>query len=332
MQEAPMIGRSEIFLLAIERAKRAAGFKVSVLIRGETGTGKDLVARLIHHCSKRKGPFVAVNCANLQGPLMESQLFGHEQHAFTGAVKASKGQWRAAEGGTLFLDEIGELSFECQARLLRALESGQITPVGGLQEISTNVRIISATNQPLEQWVEEGRFRRDLYARLSEYELILPPLRERGDDIILLAEQWLETSAVCRSVKIVLTLEARVAMLNHPWPENIRGLQRWLTRLAIEGVTEVLPEHLPGGMADSTPPQEPKTAASSRARKGASRVPEAEEVLEALQKLGKASRSELEIALHLAPRSLQYILPKLRSQGLIHHEGSTHNLVYFPNV
>lgn len=183
-----MIGTSEAFLQALAHARRVAIFAVAVLIRGETGTGKELAARFIHQVSARKGPFVAVNCANLQGQLMDSQLFGHEQHAFTGAVKASKGQWRAAEGGTLFLDEIGELPYDLQPKLLRAMENGCITPVGGLKEIPTDVRVVSATNQPLERWVEEGRFRRDLYARLNEYELVLPPLRERGDDIILLAE------------------------------------------------------------------------------------------------------------------------------------------------
>jgi len=327
-----VIGESPAFLNVLARAEQVAPFAIPVLIQGETGSGKEGVARLLHDKSGRKGRFVAINCAVLAPGLMESHLFGHEVGAFTGATKPAPGLWRSAEGGTLFLDEIGELPLELQPKLLRALDSGIVMPVGGVQEVQTNVRVVSATHQPLRRWVEEGRFRRDLHARLARYELTLPPLRERGYDIVLLAEHILRTSDVCRGAEIRLTPEVRDAMVNLPWPENVRGIQSWLEKLVIERVTDVLPCHLPGPTEETTQVRSTHEEPTSPAIKAlnASRVPEPEQVILTLKLLGRASRSQLEEALGLPPRSLQYVLPRMLSRGEIRKEGATTSLVYYP--
>jgi len=324
-----MIGKSPAFLKAVQSAKRVAPLPICVLICGETGTGKEGFAGLIHENSRRGRSFVPVNCASLQGQLMDSLLFGHERGSFTGAVANSKGYWREAEGGTLFLDEIGELPYELQARLLRALETGRIQPVGSTREIPTNVRVVAATHQPIERWVEEGRFRRDLYARLAEYELFLPPLRERDEDILLITDHLIRTSKVCKTADIRLTPEARQAMLHLAWPENVRGIERWLNRLVVEGICEVRPEHLP--RSRPVEPSEPTVAvlepASSRPP-DSGEVTVAEQVLRAVANLEKATRSEIENALGLPPRSLQRLLPRLVSEGRLLQTGETSGRTY----
>ncbi len=213
---------------------KIAKSKAPVLIQGESGTGKEIVAKLIHRHSGRKGLFVDLNCAAFPLELFESELFGHERGAFTGAVNRKKGKLELADGGTLFLDEIGELEPKAQAKLLRVLETGSFTRLGGTQKIEVDVRVISATNKDLKKEVQKGNFREDLFYRISVFTLTLPPLRERGKDIILLAEYFLKKFA--REYKkhcYELTEDAKEKLLNHPWKGNVRELKNLIERAVI---------------------------------------------------------------------------------------------------
>jgi DNA-binding NtrC family response regulator len=207
---------------------RAANAPVDLLVRGETGTGKELVARELHRLSARAaGPFVAVNTAALPESLLESELFGHIKGAFTGADRDREGMFRRAQQGTLFLDEIGDLPLNAQAKLLRALQERQVTPVGSERPIDVDVRVISATHQPLEDWIANGRFRSDLYYRLRGFEIVLPPLRTRRDDILVLAHAFLEREAARQSrATPELARDAVEVLLAHDWPGNVRELEQ----------------------------------------------------------------------------------------------------------
>ncbi|MEO8270527.1 MAG: sigma-54 dependent transcriptional regulator, partial [Aureliella sp.] len=203
-----------------ERIPRAAGAALPVLIRGESGTGKELLAREIHRSSARAdGPYVAVNTAAISATLIESELFGHVKGAFTGADRQREGVFRSAHGGTLFLDEIGDMPVAVQTRLLRVLQEGVVQPVGSEQSIQVDVRVISATHQNLEQAIEEKLFRPDLYFRLRGIELCIPPLRQRPEDIVLLAGHFLGGARH-------FTADAMTALLQHPWLGNVRELKQ----------------------------------------------------------------------------------------------------------
>jgi len=213
---------------------RLASSSVTVLITGESGTGKELIARALHeHGSRATMPFVALNAAAIPKDLLEAELFGHERGAFTGATQQRRGRFEEARGGTLFLDEIGDMPFELQTRLLRVLADGSFYRVGGSQPIRADVRIITATHQPLEQRVQEGRFREDLFHRLNVIRLRLPPLRERRQDIPELARRFLRNSAHALNVPArQLTPEAMTALMEFDYPGNIRQLEnfcQWLT-------------------------------------------------------------------------------------------------------
>jgi transcriptional regulator with GAF, ATPase, and Fis domain len=214
----------------------------SVVITGETGTGKELAARALHQGSPRAhGPFVAVNCSAISSELLESELFGHEKGAFTGAVRTHRGRFERADGGTLFLDEIGEMPLHTQAKLLRVLEEKRIERVGGEQEREIDVRVICATNLSLEQAVGQGRFRADLYHRLSVLRIHLPPLRERTEDLPLLVEHFLDTFNRKYGRRIErLTPEALALLRSYLWPGNIRELRNVLERVYIETRAEVI--------------------------------------------------------------------------------------------
>jgi Nif-specific regulatory protein len=205
-----------------------------VLIEGETGTGKQLLARSIHASSKRKnGPFIEVDCSTLSESLMESELFGHEKGAFTDAREARQGKFELAEGGTLFLDEIGDMSAGGQAKLLRVLEQKVLTRVGGSQPIHTNVRVVAATNVNLIEAVHHKKFREDLYYRLSVVALELPPLRERPEDVLPLAEHFLDIfCAQAARPRLAIANEARLRLAAHPWPGNVRELRNLIERIA----------------------------------------------------------------------------------------------------
>lgn len=232
---AGMVGRSQAMQEVFARVRKVAPTDATVLIRGESGTGKELVARAIHEQSPRRdAPLVAVNCAAIPEGLIESELFGHEKGAFTGATSAHTGLIEAADGGTLVLDEVGELPLPAQARLLRVLEESQVRRVGGTRSRRVSVRIIAATHRDLPQMVKEGTFRNDLYFRLRVFEIILPPLRERGGDVEELTKYLLERAAKrFGKAELTLTPEAWAAVRAHHWPGNVRELDNAIERAVI---------------------------------------------------------------------------------------------------
>jgi DNA-binding NtrC family response regulator len=219
-------------LLALVR--RVAPSRSTVLIQGESGTGKELVARLLHYWSDRVGqPFVAINCKAFAEGVLESELFGHEKGAFTGATAARTGCFERATGGTLFLDEIGEVSPDFQAKLLRVLQDSEVLPVGGNKPHPIDVRVVAATNRPLREEVAAGRFREDLYFRLNVIPIQLAPLRERGEDVLPLARHFLHRYADEAARRVSLSEEAERALLAHPWPGNVRELENAIERAVV---------------------------------------------------------------------------------------------------
>ncbi|HEX4164245.1 MAG TPA: sigma 54-interacting transcriptional regulator [Bryobacteraceae bacterium] len=235
MKAADLIGSSPKFQAVLDKVAMVASVHCSVLIQGETGTGKELVARAIHDASPRRDqPFVAVNCAAIPSALLENELFGHDRGAFTGAVTQTKGRFRAAEGGTLFLDEIGDLPLELQPKLLRVLQEGEFEPLGSSQSIQVDVRVIVATHQDLWRMVQEGKFRADLYYRLNVFPIALPPLRERREDIPLLVEHFVHKFALQQGKSIhEIPNDVKNLLGLHPWPGNVRELQNVLERAVI---------------------------------------------------------------------------------------------------
>jgi transcriptional regulator with GAF, ATPase, and Fis domain len=230
-----IIGRSPALREVLARAAKVAPTEATVLLTGESGTGKEMVARAVHHASGRAdGPFVAINCAALPDTLMESELFGHERGAFTGAERQKPGRFELASGGTLFLDEIGELSPGVQAKLLRVLQEREFQRVGGTATLRADVRLIAATNRELDKEVAGGRFRDDLYYRLNVFAIHLPALRDRGDDVLLLADRFVsDLGARMAKGDVGLSRDAREALLRHTWPGNIRELQNAVERALI---------------------------------------------------------------------------------------------------
>jgi DNA-binding NtrC family response regulator len=218
-----------------QQVQRVAGTDSTVLLLGESGTGKELFARAVHHLSnRREQPFVALNCAAIPEGLVENELFGHERGAFTGAGARKIGKMDLAHHGTLFLDEIGELPLAIQAKLLRVLEERRFDRVGGTQEIEVDVRIVVATNRNLQKHVEQKLFREDLYFRISAVPLTIPPLRERGDDVLLLANHFLDKfSREFGKPGLELSKDAQERLLHYPWPGNVRELQNTLERAVI---------------------------------------------------------------------------------------------------
>jgi transcriptional regulator with GAF, ATPase, and Fis domain len=226
-----IIGRAPALRTALARAARVAPTETTVLLTGESGTGKELVARAIHYASSRAdGPLVAVNCAAVPETLAESELFGHERGAFTGADKQKRGRFELAAGGTLFLDEVTDLPPTVQAKLLRVLQEHEFQRVGGTATLRADVRLITATNRDLGRVVAEGKFREDLYYRLNVFRVHLPPLRERGDDVLLLANHFVR---VLGRREAGLSRDARTLLVSHPWPGNIRELENAVERALI---------------------------------------------------------------------------------------------------
>jgi DNA-binding NtrC family response regulator len=251
-----IIGESPAVKRMLSLARKVAESEASsVLLQGESGTGKDLVAKAIHYGSRRaESPFVAINCAAIPSTLIESELFGYEKGAFTDAKARKEGLFEQAEGGTLFLDEIGELELGLQAKLLRVLEEGAFRRVGGLKDIPLDVRVVAASNRDLKTEGEAARFRVDLYYRLSVIQIDIPPLRERGDDTLLLAEHYVNTFGERLRLKKKirgLSPEVREIFLSHAWPGNVRELRNVIERALIleDGdlvTTEYLPRDLTG--------------------------------------------------------------------------------------
>jgi DNA-binding NtrC family response regulator len=260
-----MIGRSRAMVRVFETIEKVAPTDVTVLVRGESGTGKELVARAIHYRSPRaRGPFIAVNCAAFSRELVESELFGHEKGAFTGAVARREGKFEAADGGTLFLDEIGDMSLETQAKLLRVIQEKQFERIGGNQPLNVDVRIIAATNQDLETMVSQGRFREDLYYRIKVVEIRIPPLRERREDIPPMVQAFIgEASKRYGKAPKNLAPEAMRACIEQPWKGNARSLKAAIDQAVILAAgDEITSEELFSG-------SEPESADHNGAAPGA---------------------------------------------------------------
>lgn len=266
------VGRSRSFVEILDLAETVAPTDSTVLITGESGTGKEVVARYIHARSLRnERPFFSINCGALPDSLLESELFGHTKGSFTGAVKDSEGLLVAASGGTLFLDEIGETSPQTQVKLLRAIQEREVIPVGATEPVAVDVRIIAATNRDLEEQIRKGEFRSDLFYRLNVIALTLPPLRERKDDIPLLARHFLSRDD---GTGFDLDPKTEEALRNYPWPGNVRELENALERAAVltSGNTilpAALPERVvtppPRKIVDDAPPENPTLEVIERA-------------------------------------------------------------------
>jgi len=252
-----IVGESTAMKLAVEMARKAAASNSTVLLLGESGTGKELFARYIHNHSERAHhPFVAINSVGLSKELLESDLFGHEQGAFTGANKLKKGKIELAHGGTIFFDKIGDISREMQAKLLRFLQEREFERVGGVTPISVDVRVIAATNRDLGAAVKSGEFRDDLYHRLNVVAIAPPPLRERKEDIPILAEFFLRKSSQATGRNVTrITADAMAAMLNYDWPGNVRELANAIERAVVLGSQkEITATDLPSGLGENTVP------------------------------------------------------------------------------
>jgi Nif-specific regulatory protein len=229
-----IIGHTTSMRKVFEQVRQVAKWNTTVLIRGETGTGKELIANAIHYNSPRaRGTFVKLNCASLPETLLESELFGHEKGAFTGAMTQRKGRFEQADGGTLFLDEIGEVSPAFQAKMLRVLQEGEFERVGGTRTIRIDVRVIAATHRDLEADVQSGKFREDLYYRLNVMPIFLPPLRERMEDIPTIARHLIEKIGGQQGRELELSDSAMRVLMHHDWPGNVRELENCLERAAV---------------------------------------------------------------------------------------------------
>ena len=242
-----IVGKSSALSDVISQARKVAATDVSVLINGETGTGKEVFARAIHSESQRRSEaFLALNCSAFSRELLESELFGYKAGAFTGAVKDKRGLLEEANHGTIFLDEIGEMALELQSKLLRVLETGEFVKVGDTKTTHVDVRILSATNRNLKEEIANGRFREDLYFRLSAFRIMLPPLRQRKEDILLLARQFIERYAkqIGRPAP-VLSSEAKSLFLSYPWPGNVREMMNAVEHALIVCDGEITRHDLP---------------------------------------------------------------------------------------
>mgnify|MGYP004701138935 FL=1 len=269
-QRFEIIGNSAILNRAIEVAVQVAPTDLSVLITGESGTGKEIFPQIIHQYSSRKhGKYIAVNCGAIPEGTIDSELFGHEKGAFTGALADRKGYFQEADGGTIFLDEIGELPLATQVRLLRVLETGEFIKVGSSKVLKTNVRVIAATNVNLPQAIESGKFREDLYYRLNTVPIIITPLRERPEDINLLFRKFARDFAEkYRMPPIILDEQAKAILMNYRWPGNVRQLKNITEQISIiekerDITAEILKNYLPVDASKNLPALFSKTEEST---------------------------------------------------------------------
>jgi len=259
-----LIGRTAPMLDVYKQVAHAADSSAPVLIIGESGVGKELVARAIHHHGARaREPFVAINCGAIADTLLESELFGHQRGAFTGAVSDHKGVFEQAGTGTVLLDEIGDTTPALQVRLLRVLEEGEVRPVGANRSLKVSPRIVAATNVPLEHAVAENRFRQDLYYRLSVIVIRVPPLRERRADIPLLIGSFFEDACARAGKKHVLSAEALEALMRHPWPGNVRELRNTIERLVVSSRGTVIEASDLAGPDPATQPRQDEPSFSN---------------------------------------------------------------------
>ncbi len=305
-----MVGESQRIREVFQLIAKVAPSDTTVMIRGESGTGKELVARAIHRNSLRASkPFVAINCAALTDTLLESELFGHEKGAFTGAIAQKKGKLEIAQGGTVFLDEMGELPLSLQARLLRVLQEREFERVGGTRPIKADIRLIAATNRDLESAIEAGGFRSDLYFRLNVVSLNVPSLRERREDIPLLANYFVaKYGQKCKRQVKGISAQARARLLNYDWPGNVRELENAIERAVVLGSTEfILPEDLPEAVRETDLP------ANSSSRKLTDLMKEAKKrfILEAIEQTGGNITKAAEL-LDVHPNHLHWLIRTLK--------------------
>jgi DNA-binding NtrC family response regulator len=304
-----VIAKSPVMQALFRDASLIAPSETRVLITGESGSGKEILADILHSWSARcEGPLVKVNCAALTETLLESELFGHEKGSFTGATSQRIGRFEGANGGTIFLDEIGEMSPHLQAKLLRVTQNGTFQRVGSNLEIQTNARIVAATNRNLEADVKSGKFREDLYYRLNVVELNIPPLRERIEDIMPLASQFIKEFSQGRAR---LAASLTDLLTRYAWPGNVRELRNAMERAALLCRGEmILPEHMPARILSAVPP------APARSMDDAARLEEIERqaIIEALRK-HKGNRTETAKALGISRRSLIYKIQRFREEG-----------------
>jgi len=307
-----LIGVSPVMVSLFEMIRAVAPTSSTVLVTGESGTGKELVARAIHGLSGRGDEaFVSVNCGALPDTLLESELFGHVKGAFTDARQSKKGLFEAASGGTLFLDEVGETSPPMQVKLLRALQERRIRPVGGTAETDVDVRVIAATNVPLEDLVQQKKFREDLFYRLQVIPIRTPSLRERAEDIPLLAEHFLERFARQMGKRVAKVSEEAMACLKrHSWPGNVRELENVVERAcALETTEAILAERLPEALRHPSSGVEMPSIGHGFSLDGYLLSVEAKLLQEAIQQSG-GDRAEAARLLGVTPRSLRYLLKK----------------------
>ena len=312
-----IVGQSRQMKEVFARIQRSAQVDSTVLILGESGTGKELVAQALHHNSPRKkGPFVAVNCAAVPATLVESELFGHVRGAFTGATDRRVGRFEQADGGTLFIDEIGDFELGLQAKLLRVLETLTLTPVGGYEDKKVNVRVVAATSRDIYKMVQDGSFREDLFYRLNVVTIQLPSLRERPDDIPLLVDHFLKEIADTKNTPPKRMDSAVLRrFMTYRWPGNVRELRNALESMMVLGDGDVLTEHdLPPRMLDTGPGASPVSA--SRQMPSGCTMEELEKlaITKALEQCG-GKRTRAAESLGISVRTLQRKLRQYQMEG-----------------
>jgi transcriptional regulator with GAF, ATPase, and Fis domain len=307
-----MIGESSAMRAVLQFVAKAAPLESTVLITGESGTGKELVARAIHDNSRRSHkPFAAINCAALSESLLESELFGYERGAFTGAVAQKKGRLEAAAGGTIFFDEIGELTLSLQPKLLRVLQQHEFERVGGTRTVRTDLRFVAARNRDLKKAVAAGTFREDLYYRLNVLTLETPPLRHRREDIPLLVNYFAAThSARCGRHLDGISPEARACLAGYDWPGNVRELENAIERaVALGSANVLLPEDLPEAILDGVRTRDAVPGFHSAVKDAKRRL-----IIDALQG-SNGNRTEAAVALGLNPTYLHRLIRTLNIDG-----------------
>ena len=311
-----IIGSSKKMLEIFDMIQRVAGGRTSVLISGESGTGKELVARAIHVASPRRdAPFVTVNCGAIPENLLESELFGHKRGSFTGAISNKVGLFKAADGGTIFLDEVGDLPLGVQVKLLRVLQERLFRPVGEIADVAVDVRLLSATNKTLDREVAQGKFREDLFYRLNVVDIRIPSLRERREDIPVLAQHFLEKFCKELEKDVVKISEAAMALLeSYDYPGNVRELENIIERaVALEKTTVILPESLPAHLTAQSPSRVnpfdlPIPAQGINLEKVMGEI-ERELLIKALDRSGGVKKKAAEL-LNVSFRSFRYRLEK----------------------
>lgn len=310
-----ILGKSDAIQRVFATINKVAAYKTTVLIQGESGTGKELVARALHQGSERKEKrFVPVNCGAIPESLLESELFGHKKGAFTDAHADKPGLFVEADRGTLFLDEIGELPLGLQVKLLRVLQEGRVRPVGATRDREVDVRVIAATVRDLKREVEEGRFREDLYYRLNVLQITVPPLRDRRDDVMLLAEHFIERNNGRLGTKIRdVDQKARKLLLNYPWPGNVRELENTIERAVVLSESDVIGVgDLPERMREPSDPIAASLASGELSIKKTARFMEENLIRRALEKTG-GNRTAAAKLLEISHRALLY---KIKDYGI----------------